>query len=397
MRPALGCLFCLLVFSVFSVRAFAAPFPLPPSAPDRAALSAAGVSVEELPGGFAVAMLPTNRTIDAADSRYGWRFGRAIFVYGPRADEPPGLWRTVTIHHEPGDALPALRIARLCARLLRLHRERFGRDALFGRGGRAADVWLTANTPPNPDAASWGGETRDDQVYVFGTRTERTPIEWVRTVAHEWGHLTLPAARGFTAPENDAAGFLGERLYLKWLRAEARGNAAKLPDDGTETAGLDTYYARQIAPLIARFQTTGPEGRAWEGRDAETMDLYIGAALATDDALGSELLGRGLFRVLGVRPRDLLQAIATAVTEVNTLPVRLPAWVPLRQAVYEIAAPGKNGGGVAIADRPPLTLPRRGAARLPVRLPGWKWMRAVGGNVPEITLRAPARSRSALQ
>ena len=39
----------------------------------------------------------------------------------------------------------------------------------------------------------------------------RDSIEWVRTVVHEWGHLTLPAARGFTAPENDAAGYLVPR------------------------------------------------------------------------------------------------------------------------------------------------------------------------------------------
>lgn len=350
---------------------------------------------EELPGGFVVS---PGSPSEVHDPRYGWRFARAVIVYGPPFDdEGSGLRRRVIIHHQPDDALWARRTARLCARLLRLHRERFERDAAFPRGSREADVWLAPQTPPG--RASLGGETRDNQVYVFDTATPRTPIEWVRTVAHEWGHLTLPAARGFTEPEGDAAGFLGERLYLKWLREEMRGRGGSV-DDGTEAAGLDLYHARQIAPLIARFQATGPNGREWEARNTRGMDLYIGAALATDDALGSALLARGLFSIPGVRARDLLEALDGAVAETRALPIRLPAWVPLRRATYEIAASADGSvtdGSVAVADRPPLTLPRRGAARLSVRFAGWKWVRAAKGNVGEIVLRSLRPDRAALR
>ena len=372
------------------------PFSAPGFCADRAALAAAcrDADIEELPSGLVLVAPPRSRPVLALDRRYNGRFEGAVYLYTPRGSGRAGFWRAVTLHHGPEDADAARRTARLCARLLRLHRERFGRDAAFPRGSAEARVWLTRNTPPGADAGHpLGGETRDNEVYLFGVGAPRTAIEWVRTVAHEWGHLTLPAARGFQAPENDAAGFLGERLYLKWLREDTRARRLPAAEDGTEAKGLDLYHARQVAPLIARFQAAGPGSRQMEGRDARAMDLYIGAALACDDALGSAMLGRGLFTVLDVRPRAFLDALREATAGTAVVPVRLPAWIPLQRTTYQIApaAPGQRGA-VAFADRPHVTLRSGSQTELRIASPGWNWVRSAGGKIAAITLARRGRT-----
>jgi len=356
----------------------------PLSAADPEALSRAlpEATIERLPGGFAAVALPAGGgpAVQTVDGRFGWRFAEVAYVYSPRRERSANtLALTVTVHYEPEDREVALRTARLCARLLRLHRERIGHEAVFPRAAATADVWLAVQKSPDPAVAA---ETRGSQVYVFDAHARRSQIEWVRTVVHEWGHLTLPAARGFTAPENDAAGYLGERLFLKWMWEEQSIGA---PDDGTDTAGLDKYYERQIAPLIARFREGGPESRLLDGTDAESMDYYIGAALAFDESFGSAMLGRAIYSIYGVKPRDLLAAMRETLSQADAITVRLPAWTPLPKTDYLVSADAE--GTLAVADRAPLAVGPGEWARLAIRLSGWKTFKAAAGDVQIVTLR----------
>ena len=337
-----------------------------------------GTEGERLPGGFTLAIPAAN--VPAKEPRFGWDFTRVAYVYAPRR-EPRGMLMalSVRVHFSPEDETQALRTARLCARLLRLHREKFGHEAVYPRAAEIADVWLATQSAADPTT---GGETWNSNVYIYAVRRERTPIEWVRTVAHEWGHLTLPAARGFTAPENDAAGYLGERLHIKWMRSETRDTAIA---DGTTPTILDFYYDRQIAPLIARFQEGGPDSPLLSGNDAESMDYYIGMALAFDEAFGSLVTGRAIFSIDGLASGDLLAAMQDTVSRMDSLTIRLPAWMPLSKTTYAVT--GDAAGSVAIASRPPLIVRPVGPASLPVRLPGWKPLRAADGAVRSVTLR----------
>ncbi len=393
-RLALLFLLFVAAFAAAAVRPAHAQTVLPPEfVPDAAALTRAfgKMATEPLPGGFVLAVPPD--TVSAQDARYGWLFARAAFVYAPRRDRRGnvGLGPAVVIHHAPSDADAARRTARLCARLLRLHRERFVRDTEFPRGSDRAHVWLYRQLPATARTTA-GGESQGNHLYIFDTAVPRTAIEWTRTIAHEWGHVTLPAARGFSAPENDAAGFLGERLYLKWLYEETVAGKGTAGDDWTDAPGLSTYHARQIAPLIARFHEIGPIGSGLDDRDERAMNLYIGAALATDHAFGPELLGRGLFSILGVGPRDLLTALRNTVAAALVVPIRLPAWVPLARTTYQVRGDGIAHGSVLFAERPPLALREGGKAELTVLQPGWKWVRPGAGGPEKITLRQRARA-----
>lgn len=375
-----------VVLPLRAVRAQETTLPFSAPNPDALRRVLPSADMENLPGGFVV-VTPSAQTSlrPVIETRYRGTFSRAVWVYGTRAGQA-GMTRLVTVHHEPGQTAQARRAARLCARLLRLHFDRFQRDAAFPRGSVHADVWLVPDAPPS--APGIGGETRADQVYVFATASApRTALEWVRTLAHEWGHLTLPAARGFTDPESDASGYLGERLYLKWLREDALRRPALSADDGTETGDLALYYRRQILPLMERFAKAGPNAKTMNGTDGAAMDLYIGGVLASDEAFGAALLGRALFTILDVRPRDFFAALEKTVAAAapRALVVRLPAWVPMEQTQYTITpGPDSGSGSLVLADRPPLAVGGGGKGREPatlqVRIPGWKWMRAASAD-----------------
>ena len=341
-------------------------------------------TVETLTGGFAIVAPaafapPTPQT----DPRYGGRFSRAVWVYAPGAGGT-GLRRVVTLHFEPDNRAQATVSARLVARLLRLHRAHFGTLPPFGGTGETADVWLAPTHPTDP---AIGGETRQNQVYIFAVGAEsttRTPLEWVRTLAHEWGHLTFFAARGYHEPENDAAGFLGERLYMKWLHEDT---AAPPLDDGTRPDDLALYNRRQVAPLIARWLATGPAAKTLDGTDTAAMDGYIGAVLASDSAFGSALTGRALNTVLDARPRDFVRSLARVVNEEGgRVTVRLPAWVPVVRGTYSVAS-GGGAGTLAWGDGQTTTLPAGGAGRtVAIRATGWRHLTVARGDLGRVVL-----------
>lgn len=334
--------------------------------------------VERLPGGFALAI--PNTDFSATDPRFGQGYERVAYVYGPHRDvKGILLGLNVRVHFQKDDETQALRTSRLIARLLRLHREKFGQEAVFPRATEIADVWLS---PVAGEDETIGGLTWNSHVFVFSVREERTATEWVRTIAHEWGHMTLPAARGFSEPETDAAGYLGERLHFKWMNAETKTSAVA---DGTTPTLLKNYCDKQVRPLIERFQTIGPSSPLLNETSAEAMDFYIGMALAFDDAYGSKVAGRALFSIDGETPKRLLAAMKEVVGLSDKLVVRLPAWTPLSKAGYAVTSDA--AGSVQIADRTPLLVRPSAPSALAIKSPGWKSLRVADGEVTTVTLR----------
>ena len=373
--------------------AHADPPPLRAASSDalKAALTP-DTHAETLPGGY-VLVLPeafASPTI-AIDPIHQYRCSRVAYVYSPDVAHPGGVIRRVVVHFEPDDQDASIKSARLIARLLRLHRERFGREPVFSRAAPIADVWFT---PTIPSDAKEGGETRDANVYVFAASGIRTPLELVRTISHEWGHLTLPAARGYTEPEYDAAGYLGERLYLKWLCEESKETVA-LPDDGTHQEDLALYYRRQIAPLIQRWQDGGPTSKEMDGDRTTAMDYYIGASLGIDEAFGPAILGKALWETDDDKPRDLLRSmekVIASVAQKKAIPIKLPAWVPLAAHRRYSLSITNGTGSIALADRPALSVNAKSTTALRVLLTGWKWVRSTAGDVTVLSLKQQPES-----
>jgi hypothetical protein len=333
--------------------------------------------VEALPGGTVLIIPPLLARV--TEPRQGGDFSHGCLLYVPREDSGRrGLFLRAAVYYVEADRDMARRSARLCARLLRLFQERFGQEAVFPRDASTARLYLL---PPRRDTPNVGGESFSSaEAYLYLSGVTRTPLEQVRTLVHEWGHLTIPAARGYLEPEPDASGYLGERLYMKWLR-ETGGNSG----DGTVAADLERYYSRQIAPLLARYASGGPASPQMDGRMTPHMDYYIAAALGFEEAFGSRLLGRALFSIEGVAPRDLLAAMRATVARAGTLPVRLPAWVPLPAGKYAVT--GNAPGSVLLAGRSPITVSPKKPLTVTLRPEDWKKVRGVSGGVRTLTLR----------
>lgn len=349
---------------------------LPPTAPTRDALSALadGMVLESLPGGFVLAAAPRAGAA-VPDPGGADTYDRSVVLY---LSGPDGLTRRVTVHHTLADRDDALRTARLTAAILNLHQRRFQRPARFPRDADAADVWLVRRSAPD---AGVGGETRAHNVFVYGTATPRTDAEWVRTLTHELGHLILPAARGYAQPEGDAGGELGERLFQRWLVAEPPSEIWRL--DGSVQA-----IAEKATPLTDRFRKRGPHDPTLRQRSAGGMELYLGAALAFEDAFGSALLGTALYGIDSTEPQELLDSMRRAVFAQTSVAVRLPAWVPFADDSFSFT-PTAGKGRIAIDSRPAFSPDP--ARPLAIRKMGWKLVRAADGDLRAVRIGRKGR------
>jgi hypothetical protein len=289
--------------------------------------------------------------------------GRHLYLYRPRNAGDASLVRVLTVHYDASEAIIATQIAKVAAMLLLLHRTHFARPTQFATVGiddNEAHVWLAPQTPLGKEI---GGMTRANHIYIFGSGPELSPNERLRTLAHEWGHLTLSqvCAKGFTSPESDASGYTGERLYLKWLYESYESNE-NLEGTGVDKAFLKLYYNRQIRPLIEQYNAIGPS--SVKPLTAAGMNKYVGMVLATDEAMGSLVLARGLFDRDTFRPEDLTNSLSKNITDASACFVKLPAWVPFIPAHYQA-----SGVSAIKIGKQNLRLPTRWKAA-----PGWHYV-----------------------
>ena len=243
--------------------------------------------------------------------------------------------RFVVHYLKPEDLPLAQRIGGVLARLYWVGQDYLG---LSPRDNRPVDVWLSRS-------GEAGGEEWGRNIYLFAIDEARAPAEWVRELAHEYAHLALPELGPFTKPEQWASGYLGERLFMKWLLVDNQ-----VPDLWSEPIRGADYVRLQVAPLRDRFLELGPEGPL---ADLEPMNALIGEVLALDAMHGPGLL-RSLFaRFKQASPEQMAGHLAAVLREAPSdgLVVDGAAMVPgrtqsgertgeLKRAAYRVFLPG---------------------------------------------------------
>jgi len=299
----------------------------------------------------------TDHSFDA-DPTYGhWTFQRMLLAYD--YDRQQRCWRLrfrVIWQAAPGQEDARLHLAQDCARLL-LRLDCFlqaytGLTPRFTTDG-VNNVWLT-------EKGAAGGETYDDSIYLYNVGVPRSPTEWVRELAHEYGHEVLPPVGGYTMPEWDANGYLGERLFLRWLLVNR--------DPADSDAWVRDLDAREITStrideVIRRFAALGPEAQDMAGTGKTAMDGFIGMACYLEISRGSQYLAK-LLNVLGTPsyggPRGFLETLAAQEAyyqdpehaivslRLRELPAGIPLWVYLRDGVWMGEATGGAPGSVAV-------------------------------------------------
>ncbi len=276
--------------------------------------------------------------------------------------------RRFVVHFPDGEEALARRVGSLLARLYWV-----GWDYLGRRPSSAThvDVWLTKEGMP-------GGEATGTNIYLYAIGTPRAPAEWVREIAHEYGHLTLPATGPYSAPERFSNGYLGERLYMKWMLADnAMTNVWSEPIDG------NAYVANQIVPLRNTFLNEGPAAQDAQKNpliskmEPEGMNFYIGQMLALEAAHGPVVLRNIFSKWVSPSPLNLGGYFQRAIAEMKpvVIPVAPAAYIPSRSQPVA----GTAGTPVTSGADAPLQFKR---VSYWVFLPGGNWRFTLQGSVP---------------
>ena len=291
LRPLLCALCLLLLLPALRSRA---DDTLPPAELESGQIKGLTAEKETLDGAFPGLLLTVRDHEPLFDTRYHQPYRATCSAYITRSssgsDSLRSYSRRFEVHAPDAEALPT---AKRVARLLLILQGEMQSHLRVDHPGRyqTVSVWLTRRVERglSPDT---GGEQFKDQIYIYDLSANRRAVEWGREVAHEYGHFALvPGAIGFTAPEDDSDGVLGERLFLKWLWTDL--HAGRLTADGLPflTADLlDTYVALQVTPLIRRVSREGPDARMLAKRDMDGMDYYTGFLLYLDTLYGSRQL-----------------------------------------------------------------------------------------------------------
>lgn len=156
---------------------------------------------------------------------------------------------------------------------------------------RPTDVWLCeggsagAEQPANAPA----------HLYFYDINNpKRTPLEWLREIAHEYGHLTLPGIDGFEGEvEPYINGHAGERLFLLWWLAHALRDTPRTPDNiaafKVSLQDLAAYVRDRSYPALRQFLNEGPRSPLMDQPHAAGMEYLVGFLIYLERTHGSLL------------------------------------------------------------------------------------------------------------
>ncbi len=181
-----------------------------------------------------------------------------------------------------------------------------------------------------------GQVRRVNTIYIYDIASFKDPMEMAREVAHEYGHAVLPAVGGFETPEDWANGFLGERLFLRWLRdTYESGRIDSAATMGASFQSLDAWVKKNVDPLMVDASSHAPNRGLLGGKGQKAMNAYMGLVLYADSLLPNQVLARSLKLTGSMSAKDYPQALVDAcagasyTVNVPSNLYRKKLWLPL--------------------------------------------------------------------
>ncbi|HEX2952187.1 MAG TPA: hypothetical protein VHV83_21850 [Armatimonadota bacterium] len=330
----------------------------------------------------------------------GMTFQWMLYAYGyDKTDQSWHLRFRVMWQDVPGKEDVRLMLAQQTAQLLlRLYGTV---DAYTGLASRFSDkgvvnVWLTEKGNPGAEASS-------ENLYVYNVGTPRVGMEWVRELAHEYGHLVLPPVGGYKSPEWSANGSLGENLFMRWLVLNR--DFTSDPHPWVRAIEGEALQEQRIFPLITKYANAGPQATVLRGTDKEAMDTFVGMGLYLE-ALRS---GRYLAGVLNdmrtpsyAGTNGFLQTLEnldiysqeypTVLLHTSDLPQDIPYQVFLRTGTWDGELRGNDlqpGKLKLMVDGAPVPVDVQGKFTLTELPAGWHVIRVLpvgNAQIPDLTL-----------
>lgn len=239
-------------------------------------------------------------------------------------------------------------------------------------------VWLCLGGPP-------GAQRSDSDLFLYRVLTDqRTPMEWVRQLVHECGHLVIPRIGGFAEPEMWGNGALGERLFIYFLTGEAgRVAGTGWPSDAA-SARLDRlwpgghlaaeqYLATPGRAPLAIWAANGPASELIVGQTEQAMQYYVGLNLYLLAAHGPAALREVVKQCAGTSVADFVYTYKQAVirwAEAGSLALRPGCFDPTT-AKLTSPPPGADLSPASV------TLSAGDSVTYPVFLPTGQWQLAL--------------------
>lgn len=292
------------------------------------------------------------------DPKFNQTYPGKLQVVCSSEEETPRSERTFVVHFlRPEDEPLARRVAAVLGRLYWIGEDYLG---VGPAPGRYYNVWLARHGEP-------GAEEYQKNIYLFAVDQDRTPAEWVREIAHEYSHIVLPPVGEYTKPEKWASGYLGERLFLKWLLAD---NGVQ--DVWTQPIDGKALVQKEVIPLRDRYLNAGPLSDLIEDTGQEGMEYWIGQVLAIEGAHGPAVLRQLLGNYQTRRPQGLSTYFSQAISDLK------PPQFTIDPALY---TPAKSQ--VEPQQQPGMVRVKR--ASYWFYLPGGTWQFTLSGVLPQGT------------
>ena len=180
-------------------------------------------------------------------------------------------------------------------------------------------------------------DVKVNTIYIYDMPSFTDPVEMAREIAHEYGHATLPPIGGYQSPENWSDGYLGEKLFLRWIR-DGLANGSLVPADamGVSKEQLDKWVSVNVDPVLSKAAQTQPTQAAMSDRTSVGMDQFIGMALEVETLFGDAVFARSIKMTGSFDAKDYPEAAVLAVEEPDEITLNIPyylvgkpIWIPL--------------------------------------------------------------------
>jgi hypothetical protein len=196
-----------------------------------------------------------------------------------------------------------------------------------------------------------------NNIYIYQLSTFKDPVEMAREVAHEYGHAILPAVGGFRQPEPWSNGYLGEKLFLKWVRNDMAAGTLT-PDDamGATFDGLNAWVNTNVDKLILKAATQFPDANLInEARGG--MEAFNGLAMYIEALCPPMVFRRSLEYTRDAHrsatdqtpPTDYPQHVLTAASEVENLTLSVPKFLMEKKSIWIPLGKGTLSGATVLS------------------------------------------------
>ncbi len=234
-------------------------------------------------------------------------------------------------------------VTRMLLRIWQQAKKRWRLDNPPQYNGGAIDVYLCKGGQPGGeqyfgvDYPAKGPGWPVSVICIYELKSFTKPLEMAREVAHEYGHAILPAVGGFVQPEDWANGYLGEKLFLRWMR-DVMAKRELEPADAMQLdfSALDGYVRLRIDPLVVSAASNSPNLALLHKTGAVAMTAYHSLVLYADTILPKSVAARSMQLIGSIHAWDYPHSIVMACQELDRFALLIPPylrgrplWIPL--------------------------------------------------------------------